>query len=120
MYLTVRKQTKVPNMTYDSYVICYIQQRNNRNTSRSNTIVGCYKEFYETSSAAKAALTSQDNKGKLGEHSKADFAIAETSDFRANIEKTVTRTNAMTGKEFQEPIITPYATSPASETFWAY
>ena len=87
--------------------------------------VGCYIEFYKTESAAKAALTRLDKKGKLGyEYDterpfvKADFAIAETSDFRANIEKMVTRKNAMTGKEFQEPINTPFSSSPSSENYW--
>jgi len=93
--------------------------------------VGCYNEFYKSESAAKAALTRLDNKGKLGLYKKdingieitaaylkEDFAIADTVDFRANIEKMVTRKNAMTGKEFQEPINTPYTSSPASETYW--
>lgn len=93
--------------------------------------VGCYVEFYKTAGAAKAALTRLANKGKLGErnlelcgvtemtaHVKADFAIAETSEFRANIEKTVTRQNAMTGEDFQESVNANYATSPASENYW--
>jgi hypothetical protein len=93
--------------------------------------VGCYLEFYKTAGAAKAALTRLDKKGKLGERQlelcgltemtpyvKSDFAIAETQDFRANIEKMVTRKNAMTGEEFQEPINTPFTSSPSSETYW--
>ena len=86
--------------------------------------VGCYNETYKSRTAAKAALTRLDNKDKLGRGEdgfpllKTDFRIAEMQDFRANIEKTVTRTNAMTGKEFQEPINTPYSCSPSSESYW--
>jgi len=81
--------------------------------------VGCYIEFYKSESAAKAALTRLDKKGKLGSNCvKDDFAIAETSDFRVNIEKTVTRRNAMTGEEFQESINAPFSTSPSSENYW--
>ena len=81
--------------------------------------VGCYVEFYKTAGAAKAALTRLDKKGMLGSNSiKDDFAIAETSEFRTNIEKTVTRQNAMTGEDFQENVNANYATSPASENYW--
>ena len=86
--------------------------------------VGCYIENYKTESAAKAALTRLANKGKLPHTGndfpllKEDFAIAETGDFRANIEKTVTRINAMTGDKFQESINTPFSNSPSSETYW--
>ena len=81
--------------------------------------VGCYIENYKSAGAAKAALTRLDNKGKLGSNCvKDDFAIADTYEFRINIEKTVTRRNAMTGEEFQEPINTPYSCSPASENYW--
>ena len=98
--------------------------------------VGCYIEHYKTEAAAKAALTRLAKKGKLGTESvpaptkhnkfatkqipynKDDFAIAEIIDFRENIEKTVTRKNAMTGEEFEESINANYTTSPASETYW--
>ena len=81
--------------------------------------VGCYTEFYKSASAARAALTRLAKAGKLGANSiKDDFAIAEVIDFRANIEKTVTRQNAITGEDFQESINANYATSPASENYW--
>jgi len=87
--------------------------------------VGCYIERYKSESAAKAALTRLDKKGKLGyqydtetPYVKEDFAIAELGEFNKNIEKTVTRKNAMTGEEFQESINANYSTSPASENYW--
>lgn len=81
--------------------------------------VGCYVEDYKTESAAKAALTRLDKAGKLGKDLvKEDFAIADIFEFRANIEKTVTRHNAMTGEEFEEAVNTPYACSAASEAYW--
>ena len=81
--------------------------------------VGCYIEDYKSESAAKAALTRLDKKGKLGKDLvKSDFSIAEVGEFRANIEKTVTRRNALTGEAFEERINANYATSPSSETYW--
>lgn len=47
------------------------------------------------------------------------YAIAEADHFRKNIEKTVTRVNLMTGKEYEEAANTPLACSPASETYWS-
>ena len=119
LYITVRKRTKEQIMSYVIY---------NRKTTKTLLAparsVGCYNETYKSRTAAKAALTRLDNKDKLGRGEdgfpllKTDFRIAEMQDFRANIEKTVTRTNAMTGKEFQEPINTPYSCSPSSENYW--
>ena len=81
--------------------------------------VGCYISNYKTASAAKAALTRLDNKGKLGQDLvKADFAIAESVDFATNIEKTRTVINIMSGKEVQESVNTPYSCSVASEHYW--
>ena len=103
--------------------------------------VGCYVYNYKTESAAKAALTRLDKKGMLGDkietanvdlpngltkfgrtvtpYVKADFAIADAVEFQKNIEKTVTRINAMSGKEYQESINTPNCVSPASEAYWS-
>jgi len=96
--------------------------------------VGCYVESFKTEGAAKAALTRQTNKGKLGAsvevdknnfsrtshpYTKEDFSIAEIGDFRDNIEKLVTRKNLMSGKDYQEPVNTHGCVSPASETYWS-
>ena len=98
---------------------------------------GCYKESFKSESAAKAALTRQDKKGKLGDrvtqyptkennftretvpHVKEDFAIAEAVDFHNNIEKSVEKTNLMSGKPYMERINTPACVSPASERYWS-
>ncbi len=47
------------------------------------------------------------------------YGIAEQDYFRENIERTVTRTNLMSGKEYTESVNTPLACSPASETYWS-
>jgi hypothetical protein len=47
------------------------------------------------------------------------YAIAEADHFRANIERTVTRVNMMSGKEYTESVNTPLACSPSSETYWS-
>jgi hypothetical protein len=47
------------------------------------------------------------------------YGIAETEHFRKHIQKTVTRTNMMTGAEYEESVNTPLALSPSSETYWS-
>jgi len=81
--------------------------------------VGCYTRNYKTEGAAKAALTRMDKKGLLDSSTlKADYAIAEAGEFTKNIEKMITRHDAMTGEAFQESINTPYSVSRASENYW--
>jgi len=74
-------------------------------------------KYYATKAAAKAGLTravKADNTMIA-----ADYAVAELSYFEDNIEKTVTKINMMSGKEYQERATTPLCCSPASETFWS-
>ncbi len=54
-----------------------------------------------------------------GEDPVFQYAIAEVDYYYANIEKTVTRVNLMTGAEYTESVNTPLACSPASETYWS-
>lgn len=70
------------------------------------------RKYYKTPAAAKAAIT----RAALD---KTEWAFAEVKYFRDCIEKMVTRTNLMSGKEFQESANTPYYCSPASETYWS-
>jgi len=50
---------------------------------------------------------------------KADYAIADATDFHDNIEKMVTRVNLMSKKEFEERANTPIYCSPAYESYWS-
>ena len=89
------------------------------------------KYSYKTHAAAQAAVTRwskiwfRERYAPLypavdrGEDPVFVYAIAEANHFRANIEKTVTRTNLMSGKEYTESVNTPLACSPASETYWS-
>jgi hypothetical protein len=65
--------------------------------------------------AAKAHLSRM---GKMG-YNVNEYDIASHSFFSDNIEKTVTRRNLMTGKEFTESVNTPYYCSPSSESYWS-
>mgnify|MGYP001556249517 CR=1 FL=1 len=47
------------------------------------------------------------------------YAIAEGEYFRKHIQKTVTKTNMMTGAEYEESVNTPLHMSPSSETYWS-
>ena len=50
---------------------------------------------------------------------KADYAIADATDFHNNIEKMVTRINMMSREEYQERANTPVYCSPAYESYWS-
>ena len=93
----------------------------NRNTT---AIVG---KVYKTHAAAQAQLTRM-RKAAAGEwgviRDAADdllylFGVAEVAYYKQHIEKTVTRVNLMSGKEYQESVNTPIYMSPASETYWS-
>lgn len=81
---------------------------------------------YKTHAAAQAQLTRM-RKAAAGEWGvlTADtdplflYAIAETEYYAKHIERTVTRTNLMTGVEYTESVNTPLHMSPASETYWS-
>jgi hypothetical protein len=65
--------------------------------------------------AAKAHLNRM---GKMG-YNVNEYDIASHSFFSDSIEKTVTRRNLMTGKDFTESVNTPYYCSPSSESYWS-
>lgn len=71
---------------------------------------------FRSEAAAKAART---RAAKAGEIDATDYAVAESGDFHDNIEKFVTRTNLLSGKEYQERVNTPIYCSPASESYWS-
>jgi hypothetical protein len=72
---------------------------------------------YATPGAAKAGLT----RAAKADNTliKADYDVAESRWFNDFIEKQVTKTNMMSGKEYKERINTPISCSPASETYWS-
>ena len=84
-------------------------------------------KVYKTLPAAKAALTRFNTawaktRGKLGNEPEAPqftMGIAEAEYYRKNIERTVTRVNMMSGKEYEESVNTPIYMSPASESYWS-
>ena len=48
-----------------------------------------------------------------------DWGLAEAKYFHQHIEKSVNKRNLMTGKEFTQPVNTPLACDPSSETYWS-
>jgi hypothetical protein len=87
-------------------------------------IIGGRDKSYKTLGAAKAAISRMQNKilvSELGTVKDPAFAyaIAEINEFYKSIEKTVERTNIMTGQTFRESVNTPYFCSPSSETYWS-
>lgn len=87
-------------------------------------IFGGHSKSYKTFAAAKAAITRMRKKmpaADVGTERDPEFfyCIAETTYFFKNIEKTVERTNMMSGKKFRESVNTPYYCSPSSESYWS-
>lgn len=79
---------------------------------------------FKTEAAAKAART-RIGKGLLADGVPRDairitktYGIAEKEYFHKHIEQTKTKTNLMSGKEFQQPANTPHCCDPSSETYW--
>lgn len=54
-----------------------------------------------------------------GEDPLFQYGIADATVFHREIEKTVTRINAMTGLPFKESANASFATSPSSENYWS-
>ena len=87
-------------------------------------IFGGQSKSYKTFGAAKAAVTRMRKKmpaADVGTERDPEFfyCIAETNHFFKHIEKTVERTNMMSGKTFRERVNTPYHCSPSSESYWS-
>ena len=76
-----------------------------------------YRKSYATERAAKSALTKAATSNKIADKSK--YGIANTVDFRDNIEKHVTRKNLMSGKEIDVAVNTPTYMDPSCESYWS-
>jgi hypothetical protein len=87
----------------------------NKETTKTMRAKAYGKEYYATEAAAKAFLTRM---VKMG-YRKEDFAVAEISDFRNNIEKYETVTNLMSGKQVRQSVNTPLSCDVSSETYWS-
>jgi len=68
---------------------------------------------YRTFGAARATRTRLCRKAG---YQVSDLSIIDTKYYKPRM---VTRTNLMTGQEYQEDVNTPRSCSPSSETFWS-
>jgi hypothetical protein len=68
---------------------------------------------YKTFGAARATRTRLCRKAG---YTAGDLSIVDTAHYKPRM---VTRTNLMTGQEYQEDVNTPNFCSPASESFWS-
>jgi hypothetical protein len=76
--------------------------------------------MYKTAAAAKRGLTMACKEAyKSGVSIYSHFKIAEASVFFKSIEKTETKRNLLSGKEFVQPVNTPLCCDPSSETYWS-
>lgn len=92
--------------------------------NETTKIFGGYNKSYKTLAAAKSAISRLRKTVPVTDlNTERDplfvYAIAEINEFYKNIEKTVERTNLMTGKTFRESVNTPSFCSPSSESYWS-
>lgn len=73
------------------------------------------RRTWKSLAAAKAHLARM---AKMG-YNVNEYDVASQSFFADKIEKTVERTNLLTGKKFKESVNTPYYCSPSSESYWS-
>ena len=78
---------------------------------------GASVKGFATEGAAKAARTR--HLKKYPEDRADNWLVAESRNFRENIEMYVERKNLMSGKVFKEARNTPNYCSPASESYWS-
>lgn len=98
-----------------SYVI-YNKETTKLFTVRARS-AGMWKDRWESKGAATRAFNSAVKDEKIRED---EYAIAESSDFFSNIEKTEIRKGIVhaAGKEFEVGVNTPWTSGPWSETYW--
>jgi hypothetical protein len=92
--------------------------------NETTKLLGGSGKSYKTIGAAKAAISRLRKTVPVSDlNTDRDplfvYAIAEINEFYTNIEKTVERTNLMSGKTFRESVNTPYYCSPSSESYWS-
>jgi hypothetical protein len=71
-----------------------------------------YKSSWDTWRGAKVVRS----KAKLDPK---EWLIAHKDFFHKGIEKTETKVNLVSGKEFTQPVNTPLCCDPSSETYWS-
>lgn len=70
-------------------------------------------------STERGAKIQRTKLSKKEENAGKELLVAESTEFYDDIEMMVTKTNLLTGKEYEEPVNTPIHMSPASETYWS-
>ena len=82
-----------------------------------------HRKTYKSHAAALAAITRAAKKAGIWEtdpnHPKYVYGVARKEGFHQTIEKTVIKTNMMTGEQYRESVNTPLHMSPSSETYWS-
>jgi hypothetical protein len=72
--------------------------------------------IFDTVAAAKSHIT---RLIKSGKYTRDQITFAPRDHFQRQLEKRVTKRNLLSGKEFTQPINTPLACDPSSETYWS-
>jgi len=99
-----------------SYVIYHVETTKLLRTPSGG--VGCFRETWESRSAALAALTRALKKGKLTEKEVSEYRVNTETEFR-KIEKTHLVRNLMTGEMVKQGVNTPRCCDVSSELYWS-
>ena len=77
------------------------------------------RTMYKTAAAKRGLTMACKEAYKSGVSIYGKFKIAEASVFFKSIEKTETKRNLLSDKEFVQPVNTPLCCDPSSETYWS-
>ena len=74
---------------------------------------------YKTMGAALNTARKWNVKAMGEQHGPGPYGVAHVDHYRSRVVKMVTRTNLLSGKEYQEASNTPGFMSPSSEAYWS-
>lgn len=103
-----------------SFVIYHIKSTMQVGPTERGYPHSLYAKAYKTQGAALRTMTKwnqrEQEKGLIGP---GPYGVAEFEHYRTRVVKAVTRTNLLSGQEYQEASNTPSYCSPSSEAYWS-
>lgn len=102
-----------------TYVIYHIKSTMQVGPTESGNPHSLYAKSYKTFGHALNAANKWNTKAQIeGLIGPGPYGVAEVEHYRNRVVRTVTRTNLLSGKEYQEASNTPGFCSPSSEAYW--
>ena len=98
-------------------MMSYIAYRKSDSRRLDRIFNSVHAEFYQSESAAKAAITRVCN-AQVGRDT-FDYAVAESDYFYRTIEMTEVVQNLMSGRDVIQSVNTPRCCDPSTELYWS-